>query len=112
MRKRTTTQQLHNALSNNLMTIERIESYNKTTRQTDVISIDTFKDSLDFLYETIFADSVGWHYEKNHKTDDYEIEMGRMDGNSDVIITAYFRKNDGVTDQDIKDVLLKIEEGE
>ena len=30
MRKRTTTKQLHNALSNNLLTVERAESYNKT----------------------------------------------------------------------------------
>lgn len=110
MRRRTTTQKLHNALSNNLLTVEKAESYNKTTRQTDEISVDTFKDSLDFLCETIFAPCIGWYYEKCHVTGNYEIDCSRMDGSSDIVISAHLCANEGVNDVEINDALLFLEE--
>lgn len=110
MRKRTTTQKLQNALSNNLLIIESAESYNKTSRQTDKISVDSFIDSLEFLCETIFVDSIGWYYEKNHKTGDYEVDCSRMDGSSDIVIIAHLCVNDGVSDEEISKALLYLED--
>ena len=67
-------------------------------------------ESFDFFCESgLFMDAIGWHYERNHKTGIYEVESGRMDGDSDVIIAAYFCKNTDVTDEMLKDSLLKIE---
>lgn len=110
MRRRTTTQKLHDALSNNLLTIEKAESYSKTTRQTEEISIDSFKDSLEFLCETIFAPCIGWYYEKSHATGDYEIDCGRMNPNTDIVIIAHLCANDGVSDEEIDKALLFLEE--
>lgn len=113
MQRQTTTLQIQNAIKSNHLHLLSAEVYNKNTRKTEVITNENFLESFDFLCESeFFVNAIGWHYEKNNKTDDYEIECSRMDGNSDVIITAYFRKNDGVTDQDIKDSLLKNEEEE
>ena len=109
MRKRTTTLQIQNAIKNNILHLEKAEIYNKSTRKIEEIPNDKFMESFDFLCETIFAQCVGWHYEKNIKTKDYEIECSRMDGLVDVIVTAYFCKGDGVNEEDIERV-LKIEE--
>ena len=104
MRKRTTTKQLHNALSNNLLTVEKAELYNKTTRKTEGISIDTFKDSIEFLCETIFAPCIGWYFEKNHVTGNYEVDCSRMDGSVDIIVTVYLRVCEGASREDIEKV--------
>lgn len=111
MRRRTTTKQLYNALSNNLLTVERAESHNKTSHQTDEISVDTFKDSLEFLCETIFADAVGWHYEYDIKANQYIIEVGRMNGDADFIFIAHLCACDGVSREDV-DIALKVIEEE
>lgn len=109
MRKRTTTKQLHNALSNNLLTVEKAELYNKTTRKTEGISIDTFKDSIEFLCETIFAPCIGWYFEKNHVTGNYEVDCSRMDGSVDIIVTVYLRVCEGASREDIEKTLSVIE---
>ena len=110
MRKRTTTKQLHNALSNNLLTVEKAELYNKTTRKTEGISIDTFKDSIEFLCETIFAPCIGWYFEKNHVTGNYEVDCSRMDGSVDIIVTVYLRVCEGASREDVEKTLLLLEE--
>lgn len=109
MRRRTTTQKLYDALSNNLLTVEKAELYNKTTRQTDEISVNSFKDSLDFLSETIFAPCIGWYFEKN-KTGNYEVDCSRMNPNTDLIVIAHLRANDNVDSEDIEQALLFQEE--
>lgn len=110
MRKRTTTKQLHNALSNNLLTVEKAELYNKTTRKTEGISIDTFKDSIEFLCETIFAPCIGWYFEENHVTGNYEVDCSRMDGSVDIIVTVYLRVCEGASREDIEKTLSVSEE--
>lgn len=110
MRKRTTTKQLHNALSNNLLILEKAEMYNKTTRKTEGISNDTFKDSLDFLCETIFAPCIGWYFEENHVTGNYEVDCSRMDGSVDIIVTVYLRVCEGASREDIEKTLSVSEE--
>ncbi len=110
MQKRTTTKQLQQVITNNLLRIIKAEIYHKSTRQTDEISVATFKDSLDFLCETIFVDSIGWYFERNHKTGDYEVDCSRMDGSSDIIVIAHLCANGGVSVEDVTNALLMMEE--
>lgn len=105
MRKRTTAKQLHKALSNNLLTVEKAELYSKTTRKTEGISVDEFRDSLEFLCETIFAPCIGWYFEENHVMGNYEIDCSRMDGSSDIIVTVYLRVCEGASREDIERTL-------
>ena len=112
MRKRTTTKKLHEAITNNLLTIEKAVAYNKTTHQTDVISTEKFKDSLDFLCESeIFANCLGWHYEVDIKENDgYIVECGRMDSSVDVIVTVYMSICNGANVEAVERTLLFTEE--
>lgn len=110
MRRRTTTKQLQQALSDNMLAISKAEAYNKTTCQIDEISIGTFKDSLDFLCETIFSDSIGWYFERDYKTGDYIIECSRMDRSVDNIITVYLHVCGDVGGEDVERILLFTEE--
>lgn len=110
MQKQTTTKQLSTAIKNGLLHITKAEIYNKTTRKTDVINADVFQESLDFLCETIFADCIGWHYEKDYKTGQYIIECGRMNPNTEVIVAIYLWVCDGVKREDVDMALSVIEE--
>ena len=110
MQKQTTTQQLNAAIKNELLNITKSELYNKSTHQTDVISPETFRESLDFLCELIFKDCIGWHYERNHETGNYEIECSRMDGSSDFIIIAHLCACDGVSAECVDNALNVIED--
>lgn len=110
MKKRTTTHQLQQAIKSNLLKLIKAETYNKSTCQTDVISIDLFKDSLDFLCESLFADCTGWYYERNHETGGYVIETGRMTKESDFIFIAHLCACDGVSREDVNNALRVIEE--
>lgn len=111
MRKRTTTQQIQNVIRNNLLILKRVEVYHKTSRETEEIPNDKFLECFDFFCESgIFMDAIGWHYERNHKTNNYEIESGRMDGDTDIIVTVYLRVGDGVDVEDIERALSFLEE--
>ena len=111
MRKVTTTKQIHSALSNNLLKITKVEVYNKTSRKTDVIDVNTFRENLDFLNESgIFTNSIGWNYQDNCNADsDYIAECSRRDASVDIIVTVYLNVGDGV-DVDVDKVLLSIGE--
>ena len=111
MKRRTTTAQINEALANDLLTITKVECYHKTSRQTNVINPESFIDDFQFLCESgIFADCVGWHCQKDYKTNQYIAETGRMDGDSENIITVHMRVNEGVKIEDIEKVLLMKEE--
>lgn len=110
MQIKTTTQQIQNAIKSNQIVLEKAEVYNKTTRKTEEIKNEKFLENFDYFCESgIFTDSIGWYFQKNCKTGVYEIECSRMDVGVDIIITAYFRKGDDVTDEVLKDALLKTE---
>lgn len=111
MRKRTTTKQLQQAITNNLLHIAKVEVYYKTSRKTGTIDTDKFKDSLDFLCESgVFADFVDWHYERNISTkDEYKVDSGAMNPYSENVVTVYLRVNDGANVEDIERI-LKIKE--
>lgn len=112
MRKVTTTKQIHNALSKNLLQVIRVEVYNKTSRKIEVIDINSFRENLDFLSESgIFANCIGWYFENNCDSgSDYIIECCRLDRSVDIIVTVYLNVGDGVNGEDIDKVLLPVEE--
>lgn len=111
MRKQTTTKQLNSAITNNLLHITKAEIYYKTSRKTEIIDPDKFKDSLDFLCESgVFADFVDWHYERNISTkDEYKVDSDAMNPYSENVVTVYLRVNDGANVEDIERI-LKIKE--
>lgn len=110
MRRRTTTKKLQQVIANNLLVVEKAEIYHKSTSQTDIIEADTFRESLDFLCESIFADSIGWHFEKDFRTGNYVVNCSRMDGNTDIVIIAHLCACDSVSKEDIERALLFVEE--
>jgi len=112
MRKRTTTKQLNSAITNNLLHITKAEIYYKTSRKTETIDTDKFKDSLDFLCESgVFADAIGWHYERNISAkDEYILDSGTMNPYSENVVTVYLRVADGMNVEDIERTLLFLEE--
>lgn len=110
MRKRTTTKHLNTAITNNLLQITKAECCYKSSSRIDEISADKFKDSLDFLCETIFSDAIGWYFEKNHAIGDYEVDCGRMNPNTDLIVIAHLCANENVNSENIEQALLFQEE--
>ena len=113
MRKRTTTQQLQNAITNNLLTIEKAEIHHKSSNHIDEISADKFKDSFDFLCESgVFAEAISWHYGYDCGSNIYILETGRMNPHSEIIITVYLKAGDGVVNREDVDKALMIDESE
>lgn len=112
MRKRTTTQQINTAISNNLLHIAKAEAYYKTSRKTEIIDNDKFKENLDFLCESgVFADFVDWHYERNRDAKDgYVIDSGAMNPYSENVVTVYLRVGENVKVEDIDKSLEFLEE--
>ena len=111
MKRRTTTRQLSEAITNGLLQVVKAECYYKTSRKTDVVETDKFLEELQFLCETnIFMDCVGWHFEKDYKSNQYLIEAGRSDAYSENIITVHMRANDGVKTEEIEKTLLYAED--
>lgn len=111
MRKRTTTKQLNSAITNNLLHITKAEIYYKTSRKTETIDVDKFKDSLDFLCESgVFADAIGWHYERDFRTNGYIAETGRMNPDTEIIVTVYLGVCEGVKREEIEKILEVTEE--
>ena len=111
MRKRTTTQQLSTAITNNLLHITKAEIYYKTSRKTEIIDTDKFKDSLDFLCESgVFVDAIGWHYERDIETNGYIAATGRMNPDTEIIVIAHLCDAENVATEDIEQALLFLEE--
>lgn len=111
MRKRTTTQQLNTAISNNLLHIEKAEVHYKTSGKTEIIDTDRFTENFSFLCESgVFADAIGWHYERDHKLNGYITECGRKSPDTEIIITAYFGICNGACKENVERVLKVTEE--
>lgn len=109
MLKRTTTKQLNEVLSNNLLQVTKAEKYYKTSHKTDVIT-DSFLEDMQFFCESgCFIDCVGWHYEKDCATGGYVIETGRKHSDSDCIIIVHLCANEKADTEEIEKI-LKIEE--
>lgn len=111
MRRRTTTQKLRQAITNNLLHITKVEVYYKTSKETETIDTDKFYENFSFLCESgCFMDALGWHYERNLKENAYIAECGRMDPDSEVIISVYLSVCEDVKTEDVDEVLRIVEE--
>lgn len=109
MKRMTTTKQISDVLSNNLLQVTKAECYHKTSRETDIIT-DSFLENFQLLCESgCFMDCVGWHYERDYRTGDYIIETGRMEGDVENVVIAYLSVNNSANIRDIEKT-LKIEE--
>lgn len=112
MRRRTTTKQLNSAITNNMLQVTKAEVYHKTSRETDIIDADKLHKNFSFLCEAgCFMDALGWHYERNLKENAYIAECGRMNPDSEIIITVYLDVCEGVSREDIN-MVLNVEEEE
>lgn len=111
MRQVTTTKKINEAIVNNLLYIEKVEVYYKTSGQTETMDTVTFREYFSFLCESgIFMDVIGWHFERNLKNKGYIVETGRMNPDTEIIISVYLRVADGMKAEDIEGTLLFVEE--
>ena len=111
MKRRTTTQKINSMLINNLLQIKKAEIYDKTTRKTETINADKFRENFEYLCESgAFMDCIGWHYEKNPEADGYIIETGRTNATSDNIISVVLGVCNSVAEEEIEKILLFEEE--
>ena len=112
MRRRTTTQQLNTAITNNLLHITKAGVYYKTSRKTEIIDTVKTHENLQFLCESgCFADAIGWHYERDIKANGYIAETGRMNPDTEIIVTVYLGVGEGVIGEEI-DMALSVTEEE
>lgn len=111
MRKRTTTQKLNTAITNNLLQITKAECSYKSSNRIDELSKETFTESFSFLCESgYFMDCIGWHYERNQKSNGYIVECGRMNPDTEIIVTVYLSVCEGVSREDVDRMLEIVEE--
>lgn len=108
MRRRTTTKQLQQAITNNLLDVIRVECHYKSSNRIDQTTSQTFKENLYFLCESgVFSEFIDWHYERDlSEKDGYILDSGAMNPYSENVVTVYLRKNDSTTDEEIQNVLL------
>ena len=112
MRRKTTTQKLHEAISNNLLKIVKVQCSYKSSNRIDEINKEEFKDNLDFLSESgVFSGFVDWHFEMSpSEKGEYIIDSGAKNPYSENIVTAYLRISDDLNVEDIERILLFEEE--
>lgn len=112
MRRRTTTKQLLEAITNGLLQITKTECSYKSSSRIDEISKETFLDSLAFINESgVFSDFIDWHYERDlSENDGYIFDSGRMNPYTETIVTVFLRICDGVSGEEIGKALLFEEE--
>ena len=103
MRKVTTTKKINGALTNNLVKAEKVEVYYKTSGKTEIMDTNKFTENLSFLCESgIFSDAIGWHFERDIETNGYIAETGRMNPDTEIIISVYLRVADGVSTEEVE----------
>lgn len=112
MRRRTTTKQLLEAITNGLLQITKAECSNKSSNRIDEISKETFLDSLAFINESgVFANFIDWHYERDlYENDGYVFDSGRMNAYAESVVIAYLRVCNGANEEEIERMLLFEEE--
>lgn len=111
MKRRTTTQKLHDAIKNNMLKAVKAEVHNKTTHKVEVLDPGAFMEDFDFFCESgIFMSCLGWYFEEDiTENDQYIAECGRKEGGSNVIVTAFLRVYDGVDVEEVEEI-IKVEE--
>ena len=111
MQRRTTTKQLSIAITNNLLQVTKAEIYYKSLGTTETVNASIFCESLDFLCNSgIFVDAIGWHYEKDYQTGQYIAETGRINPDTEIIVTAYLEICNGACRENVEKELKVTEE--
>lgn len=111
MRKVTTTNKINTAINNNLLQITKAEVYCKTSGKTETMDTKRFQENFSFLCESgIFMDTIGWHFERDCKTGLYITECGRMNPDSEIIISVYMDVCNGACRENIQMTLEVTEE--
>ena len=111
MRKVTTTKKINEAIANNLLQIKKAEVYYKTPDKKETIDAITFRENFSFLCESgIFAECIGWHYERDIKTNGCIVECGRMNPDVEIIITVYLGVCNGACRENVEKELTVTEE--
>lgn len=111
MRKVTTTNKINEAIINNLLHIEKAEVYYKTSGKTETMDTDRLTENFSFLCKSgVFADALGWHFERDIKSKGYIVETGRMNPDSEIIITVYLDVCEDVGRENIEKELSVSEE--
>lgn len=113
MRRITTTKQLNSAITNNLLNITKAEIYYSITRLLEIP-----KPWISNHLKRVSVSSVNLEYfqmrldgiMREFKTNGYICEVGRMNPDSEVIISVYLRVCEGVRGEDIDEVLRIMEE--
>lgn len=104
--RHTSAANLQKALNSNLVTIKLVSVESKDSHETSEIPAEQFKNDLDFYLESgIFADSIDFKYELSGN--DLTIYAGNMSSYCNVCITVDLIVNDGVTKEDLENVLRK-----
>lgn len=111
MRKVTTTKKINKAITNNLVKAEKVEVYYKTSGKTEIMDTNKFTENFSFLCESgVFMDAIGWHYERDIQNKGYIVETGRMNPDSEIIVTVYLSVCDGACKENVEKVLKVTEE--
>lgn len=111
MRRITTTSKINEAITKNLLQITKSEVHYKTSNKTETIDADKFYEDFSFLCESgCFANALGWHYERDIKTNGYITECGRNNRDSEIIITVYLSVCNGASKENVEKTLSVSEE--
>lgn len=105
--KPTSADNLQKAINEKLVTINEVKVTPKDSdHESKTIPTEQFKNDLDFYLESgIFADSIDFKYELSGN--DLTIYAGNMSSYCNVCITVDLIVNDGVTKEDLENVLRK-----
>lgn len=107
--RHTSTSNLQKALNDKLVTIKSVTVESKDDHESGTITAEQFKNDLDFYMESgVFADSIDFKYELSGN--DLTIYAGNMSSFCEVCITVELMVNDGVSKEDLENVLRKVEE--
>lgn len=111
MRRTTTTKRINETIANNLAKVEKAEVYYKSSDKIETIDATTFRENFSILCESgVFADCIGWHYERDIKANGYIAETGRMNPDTEIIITVYLDVCNGACRENVEKELEVTEE--
>lgn len=107
--KATSAANLQKAINENLVTIKSVKVESKDDYGSKTIPAEQFNNDLDWYLESgIFADSIDFKYELH--SSDLTVYAGNMSCYCSVCITVNLSVNDGVSKEDLENVLRKVEE--
>ena len=106
--KPTSAEKLQKAINEKLVTINEVKVTPKDSdHESKTIPTDQFKNDLDFYIESgIFSDSLDFKYEISGKN--FTVHIGNMSNYCDSCIAVDMTVNDGVSKNDLENVIRKV----